>query len=255
MTDSPSGVGAREIETVAYQADTAAKNRPCGTHPCSEEFPGMPSRWCSGCLIAALLSSGVGARAPIEPLIEKLAKLPRYWATMSDSPAGGAEQFVRVADIEAALRSGPAQKDAPKKSPLGPVVIRAPLHIHLTKEEREEMDELARLREAERTVASIAAMLGWGNVPPRETLERDINALKARAQKDAPAWQPIETAPKDGTWVLVHHRNWTLPEVAQCCERGYWQSWNESFRPDHWMPIPPVPAGAQKDAPAPETEK
>lgn len=36
---------------------------------------------------------------------------------------------------------------------------------------------------AERTVASIAAMLGWGNVPPRETLERDIAALKSRAVK------------------------------------------------------------------------
>lgn len=34
--------------------------------------------------------------------------------------------------------------------------------------------------EAERTVASIAAMLGWENVPPRETLERDIAALKSR---------------------------------------------------------------------------
>jgi hypothetical protein len=33
-----------------------------------------------------------------------------------------------------------------------------------------------------RTVRSIAAMLGWGNVPPRETLERDIAAPKARAQ-------------------------------------------------------------------------
>lgn len=31
-------------------------------------------------------------------------------------------------------------------------------------------------------MASVAMMLGWGNVPPRETLERDIGALKARAQ-------------------------------------------------------------------------
>jgi hypothetical protein len=38
---------------------------------------------------------------------------------------------------------------------------------------------------AENTLKSLAAMLGWGNVPPRETLERDIAALKARARDSA----------------------------------------------------------------------
>lgn len=33
---------------------------------------------------------------------------------------------------------------------------------------------------AERTLKSIATMLGWETVPPRETLEREINALKSR---------------------------------------------------------------------------
>ena len=41
--------------------------------------------------------------------------------------------------------------------------------------------------EAERTLKSLATMLGWGNVPPRETLERDIAALKARADALAAA--------------------------------------------------------------------
>lgn len=44
-----------------------------------------------------------------------------------------------------------------------------------------------RAMEAERTVASLAAMLGWGNVPPRDTLERDIAALKARAARVDPS--------------------------------------------------------------------
>lgn len=39
---------------------------------------------------------------------------------------------------------------------------------------------------AERTLASIAAMLGWENVPPRETLEREIAALKHRASSPSP---------------------------------------------------------------------
>lgn len=43
------------IETVMYQALVAAYSRPCGSRPCADEHPGMPSRWCSGCVIAALI--------------------------------------------------------------------------------------------------------------------------------------------------------------------------------------------------------
>lgn len=35
---------------------------------------------------------------------------------------------------------------------------------------------------AERTLVSLATMLGWGNLPPRETLEREISELKHRAR-------------------------------------------------------------------------
>jgi hypothetical protein len=52
----PSGWQPQEgIEILDYQARSAAENRPCAGRPCVDEFPGMPSRWCSGCLIAALL--------------------------------------------------------------------------------------------------------------------------------------------------------------------------------------------------------
>lgn len=40
---------------------------------------------------------------------------------------------------------------------------------------------IAEKKELERTVQSIAKMLGWDNVPPRDTLERSIAALKVRA--------------------------------------------------------------------------
>ncbi len=41
------------------------------------------------------------------------------------------------------------------------------------------------------TVKSLAYMLGWENVPPREVLERSLNALKHRlaaAEKEAETW-------------------------------------------------------------------
>jgi chromosome segregation ATPase len=41
--------------------------------------------------------------------------------------------------------------------------------------------------ENERTVRSLAAMLGWENTPPRETLERSLSALRSR-------WQEAEAA-------------------------------------------------------------
>lgn len=40
-------------------------------------------------------------------------------------------------------------------------------------------------REAESFRASVCAMLGWGNIPPQETVERDINALKSIVRERA----------------------------------------------------------------------
>jgi hypothetical protein len=66
-------------------------------------------------------------------------------------------------------------------------------------------------------------------------------------------WQPIETAPKDGTWVLAHHHDWTLPEVAQCSGyTGAWQTMEAGIAPTHWMPLqqpPAAPVGEQKETP------
>jgi hypothetical protein len=76
-------------------------------------------------------------------------------------------------------------------------------------------------------------------------------------------WQPIETAPKDGTPVLIARVEYTegkSPEVAEVdvgaylYDAGmntpdgyepaywYWASDNGSIEePTHWMPLPPAP--------------
>jgi len=65
---------------------------------------------------------------------------------------------------------------------------------------------------------------------------------------DAASWQPIETAPKDVSAVVV-----LLPcglAVVAYWENGRWSSrpysemWDD-LGPTHWMPIPPAP----KDTP------
>jgi len=79
-------------------------------------------------------------------------------------------------------------------------------------------------------------------------------------------WQPIETAPKDGTWVLLSgggiYYGWdgdTIPTavVGQYTDylnggttNPHWQfAWydggyyGEYASPTHWMPLPPPPDG------------
>lgn len=79
-------------------------------------------------------------------------------------------------------------------------------------------------------------------------------------------WRPIETAPRDGTWVLVlgdRYKNTDRPAVApsrwiaETTERweyvsdtrqelrtedsSHWDYDAEVYAPTHWMPLPEMP--------------
>lgn len=56
-------------------------------------------------------------------------------------------------------------------------------------------------------------------------------------------WQPIETAPKDGTELLCYVRNKShgdIYDIAEWWNGGWWWDWCDD--PTHWMPLPPAPA-------------
>jgi hypothetical protein len=60
-------------------------------------------------------------------------------------------------------------------------------------------------------------------------------------------WQPIETAPKDGTWVLVYENGWEPDhgdiDIAHFRDSKSWMTY-EDLRmdlPSHWMPLPESP--------------
>ena len=57
-------------------------------------------------------------------------------------------------------------------------------------------------------------------------------------------WQPIETAPKDGTRVLVHEPGME-PEIAHWSGGVWWIGQSDDFQfpggITHWMPLPEPP--------------
>lgn len=78
-------------------------------------------------------------------------------------------------------------------------------------------------------------------------LDRTCSNLSNRAL--LMEWQPIENAPKDGTFILAHDLAYKFPIVINYFKCDDWQGWiysDESFvddlpEPTHWMPLPTPP--------------
>jgi len=89
------------------------------------------------------------------------------------------------------------------------------------------------------------------------TIENNSNHarwLKALEDLEKYRWQPIETAPQDGTQVLVYYKRYVCNSgVFIAYWNGYkncWWSFEEDYasvaikygnQPSHWMPLPKPP--------------
>lgn len=82
-------------------------------------------------------------------------------------------------------------------------------------------------------------------------LLEERNAVLAERQ-----WRPIETAPKDGTMIMLGHPD--FPAEAGWWEYGSWfQGWccgghrsdmyGPSFEPTHWQPVVAPPEGGRHE--------
>jgi len=67
-------------------------------------------------------------------------------------------------------------------------------------------------------------------------------------------WQPIKTAPKDGTWVLLKVKYFEAQMVVAKFEFGFWMFADDIndepndkvfavFDDGYWMPLPELPNG------------
>ena len=107
-----------------------------------------------------------------------------------------------------------------------------------------------RLLSESAVIAAVEAAVTCNGVSERhiERIFADDAIAAIKALPDAMAWQPIETALRDGTDFLVNCK-----EVMSDCTMASYKdgvlvsSWNgKPFSPDvtpptHWMPLPPAP--------------
>ena len=84
------------------------------------------------------------------------------------------------------------------------------------------------------------------------TLYSNAIARADKAEEALRGWQPIETAPIDGTDILVcvtynlsddewETKIWVDWQVPSERWPGYWARIDIPFSPTHWMPLPPPP--------------
>ncbi len=86
----------------------------------------------------------------------------------------------------------------------------------------------------------------------------------APAPAQAEGWQPIETAPKDGTTIIAYEPGGTYPSgnaFPACVGTAYWRNadtlnpgmwcgpYNPRDYPTHWMPLPVPPSAPDAETP------
>ena len=118
------------------------------------------------------------------------------------------------------------------------------------------MSDLIRREDA---LKAIYDALTYANSGQSEFVQQRIRALPA-VQFDA-GWQPIETAPKDGTviltWGCIHNDGGVDMGETPACRTSWWldvyASWYcelwGGHEPTHWMPLPAPPAALKGETP------
>lgn len=90
-------------------------------------------------------------------------------------------------------------------------------------------------------------------------IDKLASMIPAGGLAEEARWQPIETAPRNGTWLLVAGPDHTGARRMVCrwLVGLEWESADDGYgayiQPTHWMPLPDVPAAMS--APTPQQEQ
>lgn len=115
------------------------------------------------------------------------------------------------------------------------------------------MDDLMKLVESAAAVWDRRALEAELAQASAKMVEQAARIQQLEAEIAAMQWRPIETAPKDGTPLLL-----LWPDAAEKMAVMWWDEYVENWLgyydginpgyqpPTHWMPLPPPPAGEQE---------
>ena len=121
------------------------------------------------------------------------------------------------------------------------------------------------LNKAQHRIEQLEAKLARSDRKEIEAVYRKLGELEAKHQ-----WQPIETAPKDGTEIFIFRVGWPWAPVAKWTDypgnpvldeneqdtwmcgwlfdewftpgnEDGWLGWSDDEMPTHWMPLPEPP--------------
>lgn len=80
-------------------------------------------------------------------------------------------------------------------------------------------------------------------LPPagQQNIGRVVEQMALIAQA-GPEWMPIDSAPRDGTRILIYAPDETDPDtVVAYYAHPDWTCGRYGYRPSHWLPLPPRP--------------
>lgn len=105
-----------------------------------------------------------------------------------------------------------------------------------------------RLQQIERALD--LALTGENTILVHDHISAALSLVREELVREGDGWQPIETAPRDGTWVLIVRDEVYKAQFDSERELWFFDVDGCAVDPSHWQPIPAVPGVTSPPPPA-----